>query len=138
MDVQDGSEQDGTQDTGEPPGVEDPPAAEGGSSPGTMTVEVGGETRELPAERDYTGDGRPDAATETPDGRVIVFADTEDNATGAAVPDGKADEAYVVDKQTGRVIGAAHLDPRTGEWVDGADPSGSAPSAGSDGSEVGG
>ncbi len=90
-----------------------------------MTVDVGGETRELPAERDYTGDGRPDAAAETKDGKVIIFADTEDNQTGAAGPDGRADEAYVVDKQTGRVVGTAHVDPQTGEWVEGMDTDGS-------------
>jgi hypothetical protein len=95
----------------------------GTSGSGTMTVEVDGQTRELPAEKDYTGDGRPDAAAETPDGKVIIFADTEDNETGAAGPDGRADEAYVVDKSTGSVLGAAHLDPRTGEWVDDADAS---------------
>jgi hypothetical protein len=95
----------------------------GTSGSGTMTVEVDGQTRELPAEKDYTGDGRPDAAAETPDGKVIIFADTEDNETGAAGPDGRADEAYVVDKSTGRVVGVAHVDPRTGEWVDGVDPS---------------
>jgi hypothetical protein len=110
------------------------PGTDGGSTSGTMTVEIEGQTRELPAEKDYTGDGRPDAAAETPDGKVIVFADTEDNATGAAGPDGKADEAYIVDKQTGRVIGAAHVDPRTGEWVDDADADGpSAVSATPDG-----
>ncbi|HEX6755959.1 MAG TPA: hypothetical protein VF109_08420 [Mycobacteriales bacterium] len=96
---------------------------DGASGSGTMRVEVDGQIRDLPAEKDYTGDGRPDAATETPDGKVIIFADTEDNETGAAGPDGRADEAYVVDKSTGRVLGAAHLDPRTGEWVDDADPS---------------
>ena len=84
---------------------------------GTMTVELAGQTRELPAEKDYTGDGRPDAATETSDGKVIIFADTEDNATGEAGPDGKADEAYVVDKATGKVVGAAHIDPGSGKWV---------------------
>jgi hypothetical protein len=91
---------------------------------GSMTVEIDGQTRELPADRDYTGDGRPDAATETSDGKVIIFADTEDNSTGAGAPDGKADEAYVVDKQTGQVVGAAHVDPKTGEWVDGTDTDG--------------
>jgi hypothetical protein len=89
-----------------------------------MIVDLGGETRELPAERDYTGDGRPDAAAETRDGKIVVFADTEDNRTGAAGPDGRADEAYVVDKETGRVVGAAHVDPRTGEWVEGVDTDG--------------
>jgi hypothetical protein len=103
-----------------PTGVGEPAAAPGAGS-GTMTVDLGGQPRELPAERDYTGDGRPDAAAETADGKVVVFADTEDNETGAARPDGRADEAYVVDKQTGRVLGAAHLDPRTGEWVEGTD-----------------
>jgi hypothetical protein len=95
-----------------------------------MTVDLGGRTRELPAERDYTGDGRPDAAAETADGKVVVFADTEDNDTGAAIPDGRADEAYVVDKQTGRVVGAAHRDPRTGEWVEGTGGSPAAPAGG--------
>jgi hypothetical protein len=100
-----------------------------------MTVEVDGESRELPAEKDYTGDGRPDAATETADGKVIIFADNEDNATGEARPDGRADEAYVVDKATGRVLGAAHIDPRTGEWVDGLDDGASAgPSSAGEGS----
>ena len=104
----------------------------GGAGGGTMTVEVDGQARELPAEKDYTGDGRPDAAAETPDGKVIIFADTEDNATGEAGPDGRADEAYVVDKATGKVVGATHLDPETGEWVDGVDTDGSSavPSAG--------
>ena len=91
---------------------------------GSMTVEVDGQTRDLPADKDYTGDGKPDAATETSDGKVIIFADTENNETGAAGPDGKADEAYVIDKQTGRVVGAAHVDPNTGEWVDGMDTDG--------------
>ena len=38
----------------------------------------------------------------------------------------------MVDKQTGRVVGTAHVDPRTGEWVEGADTGGStsAPSGG--------
>jgi hypothetical protein len=85
---------------------------------GTMTVEVGGRARQLPAEHDFTGDGQPDAAVETGDGKVIVFADVEDNATGDAGPDGRADQAYVVDKATGRVVGAAHVDPETGGWVD--------------------
>ena len=71
---------------------------------GSMTVEVDGQTRDLPADKDYTGDGRPDAATETSDGKVIIFADTEDNETGEAGPDGKADEAYIIDKQTGQVV----------------------------------
>jgi hypothetical protein len=78
---------------------------------------VGGRARQLPTEHDFTGDGQPDAAVETGDGRVIVFADTEDNETGAPGPDGRADEAYVVDKRTGRVLGVAHLDPASGSWV---------------------
>src|SRR4051794_31937622 len=48
--------------------------ADGTEGSTTMTVEVEGETRQLPAEHDYTGDGRPDAAVETEDGKVIVFA----------------------------------------------------------------
>jgi hypothetical protein len=114
--------------------ADNPPAETAGGTPaetgdgGAMTVEVDGRTRRLPAEHDYTGDGRPDAAVETPDGTVVVFADTEDNATGAPGPDGKADEAYVVDKRTGRVIGAAHVRPGTGEWVD--DDGAPAPPAG--------
>jgi hypothetical protein len=152
MDVHDETPHDRTEDRAEPPGDEARPAGsaddastgagdvdeggngdDGGPARGTMTVEVDGRTRELPAEKDYTGDGRLDAATETPDGRVIVFADNADNATGADRPDGKADEAYVVDKRTGRVLGAAHVDPRTGEWVDGTDDdAGAGPAAGPD------
>ncbi len=111
---------------------------EPGAGSDTMVVDLGGQSRELPAERDYTGDGRPDAAAETKDGKVIVFADTENNETGAAGPDGKADEAYVVDKETGRVVGAAHVDPRTGEWVEGVDTDGSpaVPAASGGGSGV--
>ena len=100
----------------------------------TMTVEVEGETRQLPAEHDYTGDGRPDAAVETEDGKVIVFADNEDNATGAARPDGRADEAYIVDKSTGQVVGAAHIDPATGTWIEGPDPDGPGGARGDGGS----
>ena len=101
------------------------PAPTGGAPAGDrMVVEVDGRIQEVPVERDYTGDGRPDAAVETKDGNVIVFADTENNETGAAGPDGKADEAWIVDKSTGQVVGAAHVDPRTGEWVDGADTDG--------------
>ena len=96
----------------------------GTTSSGEMTVQVGGQTQQLPAERDYTGDGHADAAVETKDGQVIVFSDTENNETGAAGPDGKADEAWIVDKETGKVVGAAHVDPRTGEWVDGVDTDG--------------
>ena len=89
-----------------------------GGEPATpMTVEVDGVTQRLPAEHDYTGDGRPDAAVETPEGTVIVFADTEDNETGAPGPDGRADEVYVIDKRTGQVVSAAHLDPESGSWV---------------------
>jgi hypothetical protein len=108
---------------GGPEGPGGGPEGSGGGTEGstTMTVEVDGQTRELPAEHDYTGDGRPDAAVETADGKVIVFADTEDNSTGAPGPDGKADEAYIVDKSSGTVVGAAHVDPQTGEWVDGLD-----------------
>ena len=95
----------------EPPAEPEP----GGES---MTVEVDGASRRLPVEHDYTGDGRPDAAVETGDGTVIVFADTEDNETGAPGPDGRADEAYVIDKRTGRVVSAAHLEPASGAWVD--------------------
>ena len=127
-------------DTGGDTGTDsgDDTATDSGDSAagGTMIVEVDGETRELPAERDHTGDGRPDAMAETPDGRVIVFADTEDNETGAAGPDGRADEAYVVDKRTGRVVGAAHVDPRTGEWVEGADAGGPPAVPSSTGGEV--
>ena len=98
--------------------VQDGPPAE--SEPGTdsMTVEVDGTSRQLPAKHDYTGDGQPDAAVETADGTVIVFADTEDNETGAAGPDGRADQAYVIDKRTGQVVSTAHLDPASGVWVD--------------------
>src|SRR5829696_6242065 len=108
----------------DPAGAADP--AGRGPGDGTMTIELDGETRELPAERDYTGDGRPDAAAETADGRVIVFADTQDNETGAAIPDGRADEAYVVDKRTGHVVGVARVDPVTGRWVAETGPGGPA------------
>ncbi len=126
----------GSGDTGG--GAEDGSGAgtDTGSGAGTMTVEVDGETRELPAEKDYTGDGKADAVVETPDGKVIVFADTEDNATGDAGPDGKADEAYIVDKSTGKVVGAAHIDPSSGSWVEGTDSSG--PSAVGGGGGTGG
>jgi hypothetical protein len=90
----------------------------------SMTVDIGGTTRRLPAEHDYTGDGLPDAAVETADGRVVVFADTEDNETGAAEPDGRADEAWIVDKSTGRAVGEAHVDPASGGWVDDSGPGG--------------
>jgi hypothetical protein len=99
------SEQDG------PPAEPEP----GGES---MTVDLGGTSRRLPVEHDYTGDGRPDAAVEIADGTVVVFADTEDNETGAAGPDGRADQAYVIDKRTGQVVSTAHLDPGSGTWVD--------------------
>src|SRR6266566_5290980 len=125
-------------DNADPPGARTTTGVDrgGADAAGTMTVTVAGETRELPAEKDYTGDGQPDAAAETSDGRVIVFSDTEDNETGAPGPDGRADEAWVVDKHTGRVVGAAHVDPDTGEWVDGplTEPS---PGSTSTGSEVG-
>ena len=126
----------GSGDTGG--GAEDGSGAgtDTGSGAGTMTVEVDGETRELPAEKDYTGDGKADAVVETPDGKVIVFADTEDNATGDAGPDGKADEAYIVDKSTGKVVGAAHIDPSSGSWVEGTDSDG--PSAVGSGGGTGG
>ena len=98
--------------------AQDGPPAEPEPGGESMTVEIGGTSRRLPAEHDYTGDGRPDAAVETPDGTVIVFADTEDNETGAAGPDGRADQAYVIDKRTGQVVSTAHLDPASGSWVD--------------------
>jgi hypothetical protein len=97
--------------------VQDEPSGEPEPGSESITVDLGGTSRRLPAEHDYTGDGRPDAAVETPDGTVVVYADTEDNETGAAGPDGRADGAYVVDKRTGRVVSAAHLDPGTGAWV---------------------
>jgi len=127
MDVHDGPGTGGPANEREPEG--DRPAttksgasADDASSPGTITVEMEGQTRDLPAGKDYTGDGRPDAGAETPDGQVVIFADTEDNETGAATPDGKADEVYVVDKATGRAVAAGHLDPDSGGWVDSADP----------------
>jgi hypothetical protein len=98
--------------------VHDGPPAEPEPGGESMTVEVDGTSRQLPVEHDYTGDGRPDAAVETAAGTVIVFADTEDNETGAAGPDGRADQAYVIDKRTGQVVSAAHLDPASGTWVD--------------------
>jgi hypothetical protein len=98
--------------------VHDGPPAEPEPGSESMTVEVGGTSRRLPVEHDYTGDGLPDAAVETADGTVIVFADTEDNETGAPGPDGRADEAYVIDKRTGQVVGTARLDPASGAWVD--------------------
>jgi hypothetical protein len=98
--------------------VHDGPPAEPEPGEESMTVEIGGTSRRLPAEHDYTGDGRPDAAVETEDGTVIVFADTEDNQTGAAEPDGRADQAYVIDKRTGQVVSTAHLDLASGTWVD--------------------
>ena len=115
--------------TAEPAAGADPGPAGADPGPagaaGGMAVETPSGPRRLPAERDYTGDGRPDAAVETADGRVVVFSDTEDNETGAPVPDGRADEAWIVDKATGRVVGAARLDPETGEWVE-AGPEGGA------------
>ena len=98
--------------------VHDGPPAEPEPGGESMTVEVDGTSRQLPVEHDYTGDGRPDAAVETAAGTVIVFADTEDNETGAAGPDGRADQAYVIDKRTGQVVSTAHLDPASGTWVD--------------------
>jgi len=103
---------------------EGPPPAEAERPDESMTVEIDGTSRRLPAEHDYTGDGRPDAAVETPDGTVIVFADTEDNETGAAEPDGLADEAWIVDKSTGRAVGEAHVDPASGGWVEDSGPGG--------------
>jgi hypothetical protein len=107
MDLHDGPGTGGPANGREP--EEDGPAAtkprasaDDASSAGTISVEMRGQTRDLPAGKDYTGDGRPDAVAETPDGQVVVFADTEDNESGAATPDGKADEVYVVDKATGR------------------------------------
>src|SRR5215207_195307 len=47
------------------------------SGTGTMIVEVDGRTRELPAEHDYTGDGKADAVVETPDGKFNDTANTE-------------------------------------------------------------
>ena len=91
---------------------------------GAMAIEVGGQTRILRAHVAYTGDGKPDAAVETQDGHVVVFSDQKNNDTGAAGPDGRADEAFVVDKETGRVVGSAHLDPATGQWVQKPLPSG--------------
>jgi hypothetical protein len=129
MDLHDGPGTGGPANGREP--EEDGPAAtkprasaDDASSAGTISVEMRGQTRDLPAGKDYTGDGRPDAVAETPDGQVVVFADTEDNESGAATPDGKADEVYVVDKATGRAVAAAHLDPDSGTWVDSADPDG--------------
>jgi hypothetical protein len=90
----------------------------------SMTVPTADGVEQLPVEHDYTGDGRPDAAVETADGRVVVFADTEDNETGAAEPDGRADEAWIVDKSTGRAVGEAHVDPASGGWVDESGPGG--------------
>jgi hypothetical protein len=98
--------------------VPDEPAAGPEPAGESMTVDLGGTSRQLPVEHDYTGDGRPDAAVETADGTVIVFADTEDNETGAAGPDGRADQAYVIDKRTGQVVSTAHLDLASGSWVD--------------------
>src|SRR5690242_13179966 len=95
--------------------AQDGPPAEPEPGGESMTVEIGGTSRRLPAEHDYTGDGRPDAAVETPDGTVIVFADTEDNETGAAGPDGRADQAYVIDKRTGQEVSTAHFDPASGK-----------------------
>jgi hypothetical protein len=100
--------------------TQDGPPAEPEPEPGeeSMTVEIDGTSRRLPVEHDYTGDGRPDAAVETTDGTVIVYADTEDNETGAAGPDGRADQAFVIDKRTGQVVSTAHLDLDSGTWVD--------------------
>jgi hypothetical protein len=116
--------------------AQDGPPAEPEPGGESMTVEIGGTSRRLPAEHDYTGDGRPDAAVEAPDGRVVVYSDSEDNETGAAEPDGRADEAWVVDKSTGRAVGEAHVERGTGEWVD--DPSGPSdpPSGPPDGSSA--
>jgi hypothetical protein len=98
----------------------------GGTGTGSMTVTVDGETRTLPTSHDYTGDGNPDAAVQTSDGRTIVFTDTHDNSTGTPGPDGRADEAFIVDS-SGHVVGAAHVDPSTGEWVDGTETGSPAP-----------
>ncbi|HVQ95356.1 MAG TPA: hypothetical protein VMU51_30285, partial [Mycobacteriales bacterium] len=62
----------------------------GGTNTGSMTVEVEGQSRTLPTSHDYTGDGRPDATVQTEDGKLIVFADTDNNTTGDGAPDGKA------------------------------------------------
>jgi hypothetical protein len=100
--------------------------SDGGSGAGSMTVEVDGQSRVLPSTHDHTGDGHPDAAVQTEDGRTIVFSDTHDNSTGAPGPDGTADEAFILDS-SGHVVGAAHIDPNTGEWVDGTEAGSTAP-----------
>jgi hypothetical protein len=110
--------------------------ADGGHDSGSMTVEVDGQTRTLPTTHDYDGDGRPDAAVETPDGRLIVFTDTHDNSDGSDGADGTADEAYILDK-SGHVVGAAHIDPSTGEWVDGAGSDAAGSGAGAGGPSAG-
>lgn len=129
-----GSSDSTSADTTDAAGTDSGSGGTEGSS--TMTVEVDGHPQRLPAEKDYTGDGQADAAVETADGHVIVFSDTENNETGAAGPDGKADEAWIVDKATGKVVGAAHVDPRTGEWVDGADTDGPSSVPAGSGSEA--
>src|SRR5918993_357447 len=73
---------DGSTEDGPIGGYEERASTDGG----TITVEVDGRARELPAERDYTGDGQADAVVETADGKVIVFADTENNETGDGGP----------------------------------------------------
>ena len=85
-------------------------AGAGGST--TITVDVGGHSVEAPATVDTDQDGTSDTAVvDAPDGNKIAFTDSDG--------DGQADRAAVYDS-AGRLLGTAHYDRSSGNWIEGS------------------
>lgn len=77
-----------------------------------ILVEAGGQSNELEATIDVDRDGVSETAVVNgADGTQIAFSDTDG--------DGAADRAAVFDP-SGNLVGTAHFDPASGDWVDDA------------------
>lgn len=78
-----------------------------------IELDADGRSVRLDTTVDTDHDGRGDTAiVDSGDGSRVAITDTDH--------DGKADEAALVDS-SGHVVDTAHIDPRTGEWVQGSD-----------------
>jgi hypothetical protein len=85
----------------------------GGTTSQQIEFDAGERSEVLEATVDTDHDGRGDTAiADAGDGTRIAVTDTDH--------DGRADEAALLDG-TGHVLDTAHIDPTTGEWVQGSD-----------------
>jgi hypothetical protein len=90
----------------------------------TITVDAGGHSVQASATVDADHDGTKDTAVvQTPDGNKIAFTDSDG--------DGQADQATVYGSD-GRLLGTAHYDEDSGNWIEGGSDTGGSGVGGDD------